>query len=487
MRLESLLAAHALRRPGHPAIVIGARRVSYAELHESVRRAAWGLHRRGVRAGDRVLVHLPNGVEFVQLLYGALSIGALAVPVNVRLTPQEVEGIAHDCAPALACHQADEVEALIREPAGHLPEVPPGADEAIILYSSGTTGAPKGAVITHANMIYQNAFMQAVEWDIRADDRSLANSPLAHRAGIGRVFNAFGLGLTLVLHEKFDALGVIELIERERVTVAGFVPTMLRMMLPQLREHPGRTSSLRRMIVAAESFPEPLRREVAALVPQARLASIYGMTEGSVTILSHEEHFSHPLSAGRPVPGVEVRIVDDRERVLPPGEAGEIVARCGPPGQWAFLKRYWNRPEETAAALKGGWYHTGDLGRLDGDGYLYVVDRKKDMVLTGGFNVYCKEVEAALDAHPEVAESAVVGVPDEIYGEAVAAFVAPRDGARPSAQALIEHCKARLAGYKKPKHVFFVESLPRNSTGKVMKTELRRTAVQRLAAPEARA
>jgi long-chain acyl-CoA synthetase len=487
MRIEALLAAHARRRPQHPAIVIGARCVDYARLNDSVRRVAWGLRRRGVRAGDRVLVQLPNGAEFVQALYGALSLGALAVPVNVRLTAQEVENIARDCSPVLAVHAPGELAELISAPAGTLPEVPPEADEAIILYTSGTTGKPKGAVITHANMIYQNAFMQAVEWDIRADDRSLANSPLAHRAGIGRVFNAFGLGITLVLHEKFDPLGVIELIERERVTVAGFVPTMLRMMLPHLRERPGRMPSLRRMIVAAESFPEPLRREVAALVPQARLASIYGMTEGSVTILSHEEHFSHPLSAGRPVPGVEVRIVDDRDGELPVGEVGEIVARCGPPGQWAFLKRYWNRPEETAAALRGGWYHTGDLGRLDGDGYLYVVDRKKDMVITGGLNVYCKEVEAALDSHPEVAESAVVGVPDETYGEAVAAFVAARDGTRPSAHALIEHCKARLAGYKKPKHVFFVESLPKNSTGKVIKIELRKTAAERLAATEPRA
>ncbi len=480
MRIESLLAAHALRRPEHTAIVIGARRISYAELDDSARRVAWALHRRGVRAGDRVLVHLPNGIKFVQLLYGALALGALAVPVNVRLTRQEVEAIAQDCAPKVCVSDAASIEPLLAEAPGSLPEPPIGSDEAVILYTSGTTGKPKGAVLTHANMIYQNAFMQAIEWDIRADDRSLANSPLAHRAGIGRIFNAFGLGATLVLHEKFDPLGVIDLIERERVTVAGFVPTMLRMMLPHVRESPGRLRSLKRMIVAAEAFPEPLRREIAALAPHVRLASIYGMTEGSVSILSHEEHFSHPASAGRPVPGVEVRIVDEQDRELPVGEVGEIVARCGMPGQWAFLKCYYNRPEETAAALKGGWYHTGDLGRLDADGYLYVVDRKKDMVISGGFSIYCKEVEAALGSHPEVVDVAVVGVPDETYGEAVAAFVEPRAGGRPSAEGLIEHCKARLASYKKPKHVFFVESLPKNSTGKVLKTELRKLAAERL-------
>ena len=477
MRLEHFLEAHARRRPEHPAIVVGARRVSYRELHQSARRAAFGLYLRGVRRGDRVLIHLPNGVEIVQALYAVLSLGAVAVPVNIRLSGEEIERIAEDAAPRFSFHRPEELKALLEETREKIPAVPVEDEDAIILYSSGTTGRPKGAILTHANLIYQAGLMQAVEWDIRADDRSMANSPLAHRAGIGRVFNAFTLGITLVLIEKFEPRAVIELIERERVTIAGFVPTMLRMMLPLLRERPGRMPSLRRMVVAAEAFPESLRCELAGLLPQLQLASIYGMTEGALTILNHQEHLTHPASAGRAIPGVEIRIVDDRDRDLPLGEVGEILGRQGLPGRWAFLKGYYNRPQETAAALKDGWYHTGDLGKLDADGYLYVVDRKTDMVISGGFNVYSKEVEAALGSHPEVAEAAVIGVPDETFGEAVAAFVEPKSGARPSAEALIEHCRAHLASYKKPKHVYFVDALPKNSTGKVLKTELRKMAV----------
>jgi acyl-CoA synthetase (AMP-forming)/AMP-acid ligase II len=177
---------------------------------------------------------------------------------------------------------------------------------------------------------------------------------------------------------------------------------------------------------------------------------------------------------------VEVRLVDDAGRDVPEGEVGELAVRSGPPGRFATLRAYFKRPEETAAAIRDGWFHTGDLARRDAEGYLYIVDRKKDMVISGGFNIYSKEVEAVLAAHPSVAEAAVIGVPDELYGEAVAAFVEPSSAARPDAQALIEHCRTRLAGYKKPKHVFFVDALPRNSTGKVLKNELRALAAERL-------
>jgi long-chain acyl-CoA synthetase len=507
MRSETLLAAHALRRPHHTAVVCGAERVSYAELNESVRRAAAGLRGLGVRPGDRILLYLPNSIEFVQLAYAAFTVGATVVPVNTRLSANEVEHIARDCLPAVAIfhaggrdalraglRQTDEClavvlggasgteiayERLLSGPVEPLSEVPLDAEDCIILYTSGTTGRPRGAVLTHANMICQNVYMHALEWGIGAEDRFLAVTPLAHRAGIARLYNALGLGGTLVVMPKFEPVAAVELIEREGVTVAGLVPTILRMMLPCLSSSPARLSSLRRIIVSTEAFPVALKREIAGLLPDAMLLSLFGMTEASVAFLGHTEQFSHPESVGRPSPGIEVRIVDDSGRNVPQGEVGEIWVRSGIPGRCGVMKAYFNRPLETAAALTDGWFHSGDLGRVDADGYLYVVDRKKDMVLSGGYKIYSREVERALDSHPDVAESAVIGVPDAIFGEAVAAYVVARAGAHPAARQLIDHCRTELAGYKKPKHVFFVDSLPKTSVGKVMKTELRKLAAKR--------
>ncbi len=306
-----------------------------------------------------------------------------------------------------------------------LPEVALDSDDCLIMYTSGTTGAPKGAILTHANMIVQNVFMHGTEWGIGRDDRYLVLTPLAHRAGVSRLFNALGLGGTLVILDKFDPARTIDTIERERITVTGLVPTAIRMLLPELRKAPARCETLRRIIVSTEAFPVALKQALLALLPRAEIHSVFGSTEALVTNLSHAEQFTHPASVGRPIPGVEVRLVDDDGRDVPEGEVGELAVRSGPPGRFATLRAYFNRPEETTAAIRDGWFHTGDLARRDAEGYLYIVDRKKDMVISGGFNIYSKEVEAVLATHPSVAEAAVIGVPDEVYGEAVAAFVEP--------------------------------------------------------------
>ena len=435
MRLEELLYRHAARRPGHAAVVCGARRLTYDELRQSIEK------RKGrPRVGERVAVQVPNSIEFVEQAYAAWASGAVVVPVNTRLSPQEAQFILEDANA----------------------EVPSDPDDCLILYTSGTTGRPKGAVSTHANVIVQNIEHHVAAWGIGEDDRFLATTPLAHRAGIGRLVNALGLGGTLVIMEKFDAAGALALIERERITVAGLPPTVIRMMLPAIRSDPGTCRSLRRVIVSTEAFPSHLMREVSALLPHTAFYGVYGMSEAAVSSASLEEQLERPGTVGRPLPGVEVRI-----------EAGELLVR----GKDAVMKGYFNRPEANAEAFLGGWFHTGDLARQDADGYLYIVDRKKDMVVTGGYNVYSKEVEHALARHPEIADAAVIGVPDALYGEAVAAFVEPRPGARLDAQAVIEHCRALLAGYKKPRHVVFVESLPRNSLGKVLKSELRKRGV----------
>ena len=429
MRVEELLFRHAARRPGHTALVCGAERVSYGALVESLSSVP-RMERK------RVSVQLPNGIQFVRQVYSAWAAGAVVVPINTRLAPAEVRSILEDVAAPVAS-----------EP-----------DDCLILYTSGTTGRPKGAINTHANVIVQNVEHHVAAWGIGEDDRFLATTPLAHRAGIGRLVNALGLGGTLVIMEKFDAAEALRLIEAEQITVAGLPPTVIRMMLPSLRANARQCRSLRRVIVSTEAFPVPLMREVAALLPQVEFFGVYGMSEAAVSSASLQEQLHRPGTVGKPLPGVEVKI-----------ESGELLVR----GQ--VMRGYFNRPQANAEAFRDGWFHTGDLARLDADGYLYIVDRKKDMVVSGGYNVYSREVEQVLAGHPDVADAAVVGVPDELYGEAVAAFVQLRPGAQVSAEALVEHCRAHLAGYKKPRHVRFVEALPRNSLGKVLKAELRRT------------
>jgi long-chain acyl-CoA synthetase len=433
VRIEELLFQHAARRPRHTALVCGKRRVSYEELVNTVKAKA------APRPGQRVAIQLPNSIEFVEQAYAAWASGAVVVPINTRLAPGEVEFILSDIRAAL----------------------PSQEDDCLILYTSGTTGHPKGAINSHANVITQNVEHHVAAFGISEDDRFLATTPLAHRAGMGRLINALGLGGTLVIMEKFDATEALALIERERITVAGLPPTVIRMILPELRKAPSRVGSLRRVIVSTAAFPVHLMREVAALLPQTQFFAVYGMSEAAVSCASLQEQLHRPGTVGRPLPSIEVRIEND-----------ELLVR----GHNAVMRGYFNRPEANAEAFHHGWFHTGDLARMDAEGYLYIVDRKKDMVITGGYNVYSKEVEQVLGQHPGIADAAVIGVPDPLYGEAVAAFVQPRPGVALSAEGVIEHCHGRLAGYKKPRHVIFVDSLPRNSLGKVLKSELRSMA-----------
>jgi long-chain acyl-CoA synthetase len=431
MRVEEVFFRHAARRPQHTALVCGSARLSYAALEHLVSKST------AARPRERVPIQRPNGIEFVVQAYAAWASGAVAVPVNARLAAAEVGFILDD----------------IRAP------IASETDDCLIVYTSGTTGRPKGAVNTHANVLVQNVEHHAAVWGINEDDRFLVTTPLAHRAGMGRLVNALGLGATLVIMEKFDSAHALELISREKVSVAGLPPTVIRMMLPAIRENAARLASLRRVIVSTEAFPAPLMREVAALLPHTEFHAVYGMSEAAVTSASLAEQLERPGTVGRPLPGVEVKLENE-----------ELLVR----GRHAVMRGYFNRPQANAEAFSDGWFHTGDLARIDAEGYLYIVDRKKDMVVSGGYNVYCKEVEQVLVQHPDVVEAAVLGVPDPVYGEAVVAFIEPRAGASVSADALQAHCRAHLAGYKKPRQVHFIERLPRNSLGKVLKSELRK-------------
>jgi len=501
MRLESLLSGFARRRPAHPALVCGSVRLSYADLDDRVARFAGGLVTAGVRPGDRVLLYLPNGIEFVVALYGTFAAGAIAVTVNTRLTAGEVRFMAVDAEPRVVVFEAasrdaiadatqgldtrrvvvgatlageDSFDALASAPRRNLPDLSADDDDALIMYTSGTTGRPKGAIITHANMVVQNTFLHAREWHLTEDDRLLVVTPLAHRAGIARLFNALGLGATLVILPRFDPAATLQAIATERITMTGLVPTALRMMLPLLRADPGRCATLRCLNVSTEAFPVDLKEALLALLPDVRIHSLFGSTEVLATNLSHAEQFTHPETVGRALPGVDLRLVDDAGNEVGTGEAGELLVRSGVPGRWATFRGYFRRPDDTAATIRDGWVHTGDMARMDADGYLTIVDRKKDMVLSGGYNIYSKEVEQVLVRHPRVADAAVIGIPDPVYGEAVAAFIESADP--PSRSDLLELCRTHLAGYKKPKFIAFVQALPRNSTGKVLKNDLRERA-----------
>jgi long-chain acyl-CoA synthetase len=245
-------------------------------------------------------------------------------------------------------------------------------------------------------------------------------------------------------------------------------------MLSEVEAQPGDFATLRIALVTGEAFPLDVKRRLSDALPQVRFYSFYAMTEaGAIAWLDSDEQFSHPTSVGRAWPGVDVKLVDNDSAEVATGEVGEIWVRSGQPGYFSTMREYFERPEDTAKTLRNGWVATGDMGRFDEDGYLYLMDRKKDMVLSGGYNIYSKEVELAIQSLPAVRDVAVIGVPDPMFGEAVAAYVELNDGARLDAQEVIAHCRESIASYKKPKHVFFVAALPRNSTGKVLKNQLR--------------
>lgn len=510
MKLGTVLNALALRHPERPAAVSALRRINYGELDQRSDRLANALAARGVGIGDGVALHLENSVEFVETLFGIAKAGAIAVLVNTRLTAPEIAHIVATSRPKLflfdparreiardatrdmrgltlvASRDAGEDElglpALIEEGApSRPPRLPADVDDLFHLYTSGTTGTPKGVVRTHSAFFIQHGLVGARQWDIRSGDKVLVVSPMVVGTGLARLGDALCGGGTLVILPKFDAAHVVDMIEREGVTVVGMVPTVVRMMLPKIRLAPERLRSLRVMLATGEPFPVELKRELLALLPDLRLNSFYAMTEvGAVTNLGPEEQLTHPASVGRVTPGIEVKIVDNERREVATGETGELAVRSGAPGRYLTMRGYLD-PAANAELMQDGWIFTGDMGCFDRDGYLHLVERKKDMILSGGFNIYPREVELALLKHPSVHDAAVVGGPDAIYGESVVAFVELKPGLDATETELIAHCKELIASYKKPKRVLF-RALPRNSTGKVMKQALREE-LARSAAP----
>lgn len=500
MKLGDMLADCARRYPDRVAVICGETRMRFADLDGLAHRLANALLRLGQGHGDRVALYLPNSAELVVAMVAVARSGGIIVPIATRLSADEVRFILSDSEPAVVMFSPEFRETvtgatdaamiavgeagpgehayvtLIEEtPPGPAPFLPPDVRDLVIGYTSGTTGRPKGAINTHANIILVHGYMNTIEWGLTGDDITLVTTPMAHRTGLGRVANMICLGSSVVIMPRFDAAEAVDLVARENITVIGGVPTIFRLLAPEFERRPELLSSLRTIVATGEVFPPPLKERLWAALPDLQIFSFLGQTEsGFVTCLRPDEQRDRPTSIGRPVPGVEVRLVDEALNEVPVGETGEALVRCGAPGEVMTMREYFRRPEATAETiLEGGWIRTGDLLRYDEDGFLYFVDRAKDMIVSGGLNIYSKEVENALFEHEDVADVAVVGVPDEEFGEAVMAFVEVRPGRTPEPEALIEHCRARIASYKKPKHVEFVDALPRTGTGKVKKQDLK--------------
>jgi long-chain acyl-CoA synthetase len=311
-------------------------------------------------------------------------------------------------------------------------------------------------------------------WNLSPDDKIIVTTPLAHRTAFARIGNMVVIGATLHIMPRFDVGEAVRLIADEKISVISIVPTVGRMMLPAIESDPGSFSSLRILVATGEAFPIEIKRRLLIALPHLQIFSFLAMTEsGTLAMLKPEEQFTHSASVGRVTPGVELKLVGSAGDVVKTGEAGEVWVRSGRPGQYLLFRTYFNQPDAMSDAFDNGWFKTGDIGRFDDEDYLYIVDRKKDMVLSGGLNIYSKEVELALLRHEAVTDAAVIGVPDEIYGEAVAAYIQLEVGVTLSEEQLIKWCSKELASYKKPKHIVFINDLPKNSMGKVLKNELR--------------
>lgn len=501
MRLSQILERAVLCRGSRTALIDGEARFSWRSFVDRIARCAGALQQMGLEQDEPVAALGFNSHRYLELQFAAPWAGGVFMPLNVRLAQAELATLFGDSGarflfydaqfaqgaadlarrcPALAqlipfegCDRAPSYEALLKDARAIEPASRGGDDTACLYYTGGTTGVPKGVMLTHANVM-ANALNLIAAAGLDETTVHLHASPLFHVAGGARTYAATLAAGTHVILPRFRANEVLDAITRHRVTMIGLVPAMAAPLLEALASGRYDTSSLRQIAYGAAPMPEAILERLLAAFPNTDFYQLYGQTELSpmATILLPSEHRGDKArirSAGRPVLTAEIRIVGANGDELPPGAVGEIAVR-GP----MVMKGYWRKPDLTAQALREGWMHTGDAGYRDGCGYLYVVDRIKDMIVTGGENVYSAEVENALSTHPAVRECAVFGIPDDKWGEAVHAVVVPKQGASVRAAELIEHCRSRIATYKCPRSVELRhESLPLSGANKVLKALLR--------------
>jgi long-chain acyl-CoA synthetase len=491
LNLASIVTESAGRAPDNPAVRLGGAELSYAELDERSARLATLLGEKGVQPGDRVGVMLPNVLEFPVSYYGVLRAGGIVVPMNVLLKRREIAFYLEDSGAKLllAWHgfaaeardgAADAGTELVEvepgsfaamlaehEPAAGLAETEEG-DTAVILYTSGTTGKPKGAELTHLNLHRNADVASRTTCEIEAGDIVFGGLPLFHSFGQTVSMNAsLMVGATLTLVPKFDPAEALETIQRDGVTHFYGVPTMYGALL----HHPERegydTSTLRQCITGGASMPVEVLRGFEEAFGAIVLEG-YGLSETSpVSSSNHPGMERKPGSIGTPLEGVEMKVVDEDDNEVAQGEVGEIVIRGH-----NIMKGYWQRPEATEEAMRGGWFHTGDMAKTDEEGYFYIVDRKKDLIIRGGYNVYPREVEEVLYEHPKIREAAVLGIPHDEWGEEIGAAVVLHEGEELAPEEVSAYVKERIAAYKYPRMVWFLDDLPKGPTGKILKREI---------------
>ena len=481
------------------AVVFRDQSLTYGELADRIDRLAAALADRGVRAGDRVAYLGNNHPSFLETLFACGTLGAIFVPLNTRLAPPELEFMIEDSGATTLVTQEEltdlaragawstgvtrritvdgppathheQYEAVLASATGEAPDVAVELDDpAIILYTSGTTGRPKGAVLTHGNLTW-NCFNAVVDYGVTVNERVLLISPMFHVASLSMgALPVLLQGGRVILHEKFEPGDVLATVEADRVTMLAGVPTTFQM----LQEHPAfdstDISSLEHLTCGGSTMPE---RMLQAYEERGLSFSCgYGMTETSpgATAMPPQMSLQKMGSSGVAHFFTEVKVVDAQGETLPPGEVGEIWVK-GP----NVIKEYWRRPDATAEAIVDGWFRSGDLGHFDEDGYLYVSDRLKDMIISGGENIYSAEVEAVIMELAQIAAVALIGVPDEKWGEVPWAIVNLKPGAELTAEEILGHLRGRLAKYKIPKQVVFIDELPRTASGKVRKADLRK-------------
>jgi len=490
MNLASVLTDSAQRDPDHVALRLDDMEVSYSLLDEGSARLAAVLADRGLKPGDRVGIMLPNVPYFGVCYYGVLRAGGVVVPMNVLLKRREVAFYLGDSGAGLMFAWegfADDANAGAQEAGAECIVVKPGEfekllagveprrevvdrapdDTAVILYTSGTTGTPKGAELTHANL-KTNCEITRDMFGIGGDVVTLGALPLFHSFGQTCGMNAtLAAGGTLSLIPRFDPGKALEIIERDRVNLFQGVPTMYSALLHHEGHEKFDTATLELCVSGGSAMPVELMRSFEEAFG-CKILEGYGLSESSpVASFNRPDRERKPGSIGIPIEGVEMKVVDDDGNEVPQGEVGEIVIRGH-----NVMKGYWNKPDETGDTLIDGWLHTGDIAKIDEDGYFFIVDRKKDLIIRGGYNVYPREIEEVLYEHPAVREAAVIGVKDDNLGEEVGAAVALKDGEEASAQELRDFVKEQVAAYKYPRRVWFVDDLPKGPTGKILKREI---------------
>jgi fatty-acyl-CoA synthase len=505
MHLREVLLREAHRNPEVEAFIYGEQRMTFSQLRERACRLANTLSALGVGRGDRVGILLYNCFEYPEVLWANFVLGSVAVTLNFRLVSEEII-YAQEVAQVKVLLLGEEFLERVDPIRDRLQgidryiclgkETPEGMfdyrelmekaksdvplflgddrDAAMVLFTSGTAAFPKAVVLTHHNLVTAG-LIWAAEMDIRYGDNCLVVTPLYHIGAVGyHLAHAISASSTTCFPQpSWDPELFLKIVEKERATYLYITPGMYRQVfsVPDFAKYD--LSSWRSCITGSEPVPRATIEEMADHLPQGRIYNAYGLTEATgptVAVAKHEMAISKAPSVGRPLVNTDVRVFNESGHDCQPGEIGEIAVRGD-----QVMKEYLNDPETTKATLKDGWLYTGDLGEMDDDGFLYVVDRKKDIIISGGENISSVEVESSLYKHPKIMEAAVIGIPDPKFGEGVCAIVVPREGHRITKQEVIDYCREHLASYKKPRKVIFSEALPRNPSGKVLKRELRKT------------